>query len=233
MAFPLLNTILIIIITTIILVILYKLFFGKNKKAKKNTLMIMGPSGSGKTTFFYHLIGQKNIQTVISMQINKVQNFASKVLSDINTYDIIDIPGTGYFKEKIMEFLPFSIVVLVFIDSTQKNSIIQAAEYLYDLLNSDKYSEDIHLFICCNKQDGGFPKSKKMIENELNKEIENLIKIKQKNNLEEKEQIGTLFQMKGKFSFNMFSNVTFLETDMKSEYASVIKKLKDTLELEQ
>ena len=233
MAFPLLNTILIIIITTIILVILYKLFFGKNKKAKKNTLMIMGPSGSGKTTFFYHLIGQKNIQTVISMQINKVQNFASKVLSDINTYDIIDIPGTGYFKEKIMEFLPFSIVVLVFIDSTQKNSIIQAAEYLYDLLNSDKYSEDIHLFICCNKQDGGFPKSKKMIENELNKEIENLIKIKQKNNLEEKEQIGTLFQMKGKFSFSMFSNVTFLETDMKSEYASVIKKLKDTLELEQ
>jgi len=233
MAFPLLNTILIIIITTVILAVLYKLFFGKNKKVKKNTLMIIGPSCSGKTTFFYHLIGQKNIQTVISMQINKVENFASKVLSDINTYDIIDIPGTGYFKEKIMEFLPFSIVVLVFIDSTQKNSIIQAAEYLYDLLNSDKYSEDIHLFICCNKQDGGFPKSKKMIENELNKEIENLIKIKQKNNLEEKEQIGTLFQMKGKFSFNMFSNVAFLETDMKSEYASVIKKLKDTLELEQ
>ena len=233
MAFPLINTILIIIITTIIFIILYKLFFGKNKKAKKNTIMIIGPSGSGKTTFFYYLISQKTIQTVISMQINKVQNFASKILSDINTYDIIDIPGTGYFKEKIIEFLPFSIVILIFIDSTQKNSIIQAAEYLYDLLNSDKYSEDIKLFICCNKQDGGFPKSKKMIENELNKEIENLIKIKQKNNLEEKEQIGTLFQMKGKFSFKMFSNIAFLETDMKSEYASVIKKLQDTLELEQ
>ena len=233
MAFPLLNTIIIIIISTVILIVLYKLFFGKNKKPKKNALMIIGPSGSGKTTFFYYLLGQKNIQTVISMQINKVENFALKILSDINTYDIIDIPGTGYFKEKIIEFLPFSIIILIFIDSTQKNSIIQAAEYLYDLLNSDKYSEDIHLFICCNKQDGGFPKSKKMIENELNKEIENLIKIKQKNNLEEKEQIGTLFQMKGKFSFSMFSNVTFLETDMKSEYASVIKKLKDTLELEQ
>jgi signal recognition particle receptor subunit beta len=233
MAFPLLNTILIIIISTVILIVLYKLLFGKNKKVKKNTLMIIGPSGSGKTTFFYYLLGQKNIQTVISMQINKVENFASKILSNINTYDIIDIPGSGYFKEKIIEFLPFSIIILVFIDSTQKSSIIQTAEYLYDLLNSDKYNEDIHLFICCNKQDGGFPKSKKMIENELNKEIENLIKIKQKNNLEEKEQIGTLFQMKGKFSFNMFSNVTFLETDMKSEYASVIKKLKDTLELEQ
>ena len=232
MVFPLLNTLLLIIITTLILIVIYKLFFNKNKKAKKNSIMILGPSGSGKTTFFYFLLGHKNTQTVVSMQINKVENFASKALLDINKYDIIDIPGTGYFKEKILDFLPLTIIALVFIDSTQKNSIIQAAEYLYDILNSDKYNEEIHFYICCNKQDAGFPKSKKMIENELNKEIENLIKIRQKNNLEEKEQIGTLFQMKGKFSFNKFSNITFLETDMKSEYSSVIKKIKDVLEVE-
>ena len=232
MVFPLLNTFLLIIITTIILIVVYKLFFNKNKKTKKNSIIIFGPSGSGKTTFFYYLLCHKNIQTVVSMQINKVENFISKVLSDINKYDIIDIPGTGYFKEKILDLLPSTIIGLVFIDSTQKNSIIQAAEYLYDILNSDKYNEEIQFFICCNKQDDGFPKSKKMIENELNKEIENLIKIRQKNNLEEKEQIGTLFQMKGKFSFNKFLNITFLETDMKSEYSSVIKKIKDVLEIE-
>ena len=194
MAFPLLNTIIIIIITSIILIVLYKLFFGKSKKEKRNSIMIIGPSGSGKTTFFYHLLGHKNIQTVVSMQINKIENFASELISNINTYDLIDVPGTGYFKDKIMELLPSSIILLIFIDSTQKNSIIQAAEYLYDILNSDKYNEDLNLYVCCNKQDGGFPKSKKMIENELTKEIENLIKIKQKNNLEDKEQIGTLFQ---------------------------------------
>ena len=229
MVFPLLNTVLLIIVTTIILVILYKVFFGKSKKAKKNSIMIIGPSGSGKTTFFYHLLGQKNIQTVVSMQINKVENFASELISNINNFDLIDVPGTGYFKDKIMELLPCSIILLLFIDSTQKNSIIQAAEYLYDILNSDKYNEDLNFFVCCNKQDGGFPKSKKMIENDLTKEIENLIKIKQKNNLDDKEQIGTLFQIKGKFTFKMFSNVTFLETDIKSEYKNVINKIKDTL----
>ena len=232
MAFPLLNTVVLVLITTLVLIVIYKLFFNKNKKTKKNSIMILGPSGSGKTTFFYYLIGHKNTQTVVSMQINKVENFASKVLSDINKYDIIDIPGTGYFKEKILDLLPSTIIALVFIDSTQKNSIIQAAEYLYDILNSDKYNEEIQFFICCNKQDEGFPKSKKMIENELGKEIENLIKIRQKNNLDEKEQIGTLFQMKGKFSFNKFSNIAFLETDIKSEYSSVIKKIKDGLEVE-
>ena len=230
MSFTLLNTVLVLIITTIVLIVLYKLLFGKNKKAKKNSIMIIGPSGSGKTTFFYYLLGHKNIQTVVSMQINKVENYGTELFSNINKYDIIDVPGTGYFKDKIMELLPFSIILLLFIDSTQKNSIIQAAEYLYDILNSDKYNEELIIYVCCNKQDGGFPKSKKMIENELIKEIENLIKIKQKNNLDDKEQIGTLFQIKGKFTFKMFSNVTFLETDMKSEYKTVINKIKDTLE---
>ena len=230
MSFTLLNTVLLIIVTTIVLIILYKLLFGKNKKAKKSSIMIIGPSGSGKTTFFYYLLGHKNIQTVVSMQINKVENYGTELFSNVNKYDIIDVPGTGYFKDKIMELLPFSIILLVFIDSTQKNSIIQAAEYLYDILNSDKYNEELIIYVCCNKQDGGFPKSKKMIENELTKEIENLIKIKQKNNLDDKEQIGTLFQIKGKFTFKMFSNVTFLETDMKSEYKNVINKIKDALE---
>ena len=68
----------------------------------------------------------------------------------------------------------------------------------------------MNLCICCNKQDADFPKSKKMIENELNKEIENLIKIKQKNNLEEKEQIGTLFQMKAIFTTSQDDKVTWI-----------------------
>jgi len=231
MVFPLLNTIILIIVTTVVLLILYKLFFDKNKKQKKNSIMIIGPSGSGKTTFFYHLLGHKDIQTVVSMQINKVDNYSNELLSNINSYDIIDVPGTGYFKDKIMELLPNTVILLLFIDSTQRNSIVQAAEYLYDILNSDKFTDEINIFICCNKQDAGFPKSKKMIENELKKEIENLIKIKQKNNLEDKEQIGTLFQMKGKFSFSMFNNLSFFETDIKSQYQSVLKKIKDTLEV--
>ena len=225
------NTILVITISTIVLILIFRCLFSKSSSKRRNTIMIIGPSLSGKTTFFYHLLGQKNSKTVVSMQINKVENYSCELISNINTYNIIDIPGTGYFKDKILDYLNDTLILLLFIDSTEKNSIVQAAEYLYDILNSDKLNDDLKIFICCNKQDAGFPKSKKMIENELSKELENLIKIKQKNNLEDKEQIGTLFQSKGKFSFKSFDNVSFLETDKKSEYQSVIKAIKDALEI--
>ena len=225
------NTILVITISTIVLILIFRCLFSKSSSKRRNTIMIIGPSLSGKTTFFYHLLGQKNSKTVVSMQINKVENYSCELISNINTYNIMDIPGTGYFKDKILDYLNDTLILLLFIDSTEKNSIVQAAEYLYDILNSDKLNDDLKIFICCNKQDAGFPKSKKMIENELSKELENLIKIKQKNNLEDKEQIGTLFQSKGKFSFKSFDNVSFLETDKKSEYQSVFKNIKNALQI--
>jgi len=225
------NTILVITISTIVLILIFRCLFSKSSSKKRNTIMIIGPSLSGKTTFFYYLLGQKNSKTVVSMQINKVENYSCELISNINNYNIMDIPGTGYFKDKILDYLNDTLILLLFIDSTEKNSIVQAAEYLYDILNSDKLNDDLKIFICCNKQDAGFPKSKKMIENELSKELENLIKIKQKNNLEDKEQIGTLFQSKGKFSFKSFDNVSFLETDKKSEYQSVIKNIKNALQI--
>ena len=225
------NTMLLIIISTIILLLIFRFLFSKGKTNKRNTIMIIGPSLSGKTTFFYHLLGQKNSKTVVSMQINKVENYPCELISKINRYNIMDIPGTGYFKDKIIDYLNDTLILILFIDSTEKNSIIQAAEYLYDILNSDKLNDDLKILICCNKQDAGFPKSKKMVENELSKEIENLIKIKQKNNLEDKEQIGTLFQSKGKFSFKTYDNVSFIESDMKSEYQSIIKNIKNILQI--
>ena len=225
------NTILVITISTIVLILIFRCLFSKSSSKRRNTIMIIGPSLSGKTTFFYHLLGQKNSKTVVSMQINKVENYSCELISNINNYNIMDIPGTGYFKDKILDYLNDTLILLLFIDSTEKNSIVQAAEYLYDILHSDKLNDDLKIFICCNKQDAGFPKSKKMIENELSKELENLIKIKQKNNLEDKEQIGTLFQSKGKFSFKSFDNVSFLETDKKSEYQSVIKNIKNALQI--
>lgn len=75
-----------------------------------------------------------------------------------------------------------------------RHNVTLAAEYIYDILNSDQFSENVPILIACNKQDTKFPKSKKIVEMELNGEIENIKNIKQKNNLDEDAaQIGSLF----------------------------------------
>lgn len=72
--------------------------------------------------------------------------------------------------------------------------MVLGAEYLYEILNNDQFNEDVPIVIACNKQDTKFPKSKKIVEMELNNEVENIKNIKQKNNLEEDaSQIGSLF----------------------------------------
>ena len=110
------NTILIITISTIILILIFRFLFSKGSSKKRNTIMIIGPSLSGKTSFFYHLLGQKDSKTVVSMQINKVENYSCELISNINRYTIMDIPGTGYFKDKILDFLDNVLILLLFID---------------------------------------------------------------------------------------------------------------------
>ena len=156
--------------------------------------MIIGPSQSGKTTFFYYLIGNENQKTIMSMKPNELNDMKISFLN--NKYDIIDYPGTGYYQEMIINKIIQTKIILLFIDSSDKNSIVQSAKYIYDILNSDKFDLDTNLVICCNKQDNNFPKTKKIIEDELNKEIENLKIIKQKNNLEDSVNMGYIFQMK-------------------------------------
>jgi hypothetical protein len=70
-----------------------------------------------------------------------------------------------------------------------------------------------------------FPKTKKIIESELNNEIENIKLIKQKNNLDESNQMGSLYSMKAKFNFNNFKNVHFVECDKISQYNSLIEDI--------
>jgi signal recognition particle receptor subunit beta len=165
----------------------------------------------------------------MSMDVNLVEKFNISSIEDIVSLDVMDIPGQGFFKTKILDTLPNAKTIIVFIDSTDKESITRAADYLYDVINSEYFDEFTPIIIACNKQDLKFPKTKKIIESDLNNEIENVKQIKQKNNLEETSQMGTLFSMRTKFNFNMFKNIQFVETDKTNGYESLINLLKSSI----
>lgn len=163
------------------------------------------------------------------MNINEVENQILPILEDKGQLSLLDIPGQGFYKQKVLDNLSNSKIIILPIDSTEKQSISTAAEYIYDILNSDQLDEDIPIIIACNKQDSKFPKSKKIIESELCNEIENIKQIKQKNNLEDSSQFGTLFSMKAKFSFSIFKNISFVECDRPSGYLSLITLIRQLI----
>ena len=165
----------------------------------------------------------------MSIDFNIVEKFTIPSLQDKGSLDVIDVPGQGFFKIKIIQTLPNSKAVVLFLDSSDKESISRAAEYIYEVLNSEQMNDFTPFIIACNKQDLKFPKSKKIIESDLNNEVENIKAIKQKNNLEETSQMGALFSMRTKFNFSMFKNVHFVETDKNSGFKSVIDLLNNLI----
>jgi signal recognition particle receptor subunit beta len=165
----------------------------------------------------------------MSMDVNLIEKFNIPTMEEAGSLDVMDIPGQGFFKTKILDTLPNAKAIVVFLDSTDKESITRAADYFYDVLNSEHFDEFTPIAIACNKQDLKFPKTKKIIESDLNNEIENVKQIKQKNNLEETSQMGALFSMRTKFNFNMFKNIQFVETDKTSGYESLINILKSSI----
>ncbi len=62
---------------------------------------------------------EEKIDTITSMEINEYHNYNSEIFQN-NQINLIDIPGHGFFKLKIMELLPSAKLFLLFVDSADK-----------------------------------------------------------------------------------------------------------------
>jgi hypothetical protein len=52
------------------------------------------------------------------MELNTVENYEIKALN--NKYSLVDIPGHGFYRSKIIEQLLNSKLIILFIDSSDK-----------------------------------------------------------------------------------------------------------------
>lgn len=179
----------------VLLAVLLYILLGRKKSTRRDNIIICGPNLSGKTSFFYYLISNKSQMTVTSMKINEhgsiylVPGEKSKYVNNV-----MDIPGIGFFRNKVKEGIENAKLVLLFIDSSDKKSLNEASEYAYDVINSEFFDENVHLIVVCNMTDKKFAKGKQLLQSELENEIDSKKKIKQKNNLEDQtEQMGKLF----------------------------------------
>ena len=126
---------------------------------------------------------------------------------------VLDIPGHFHFREQLKDTCEIAKAIIIVIDSKEKylSSILpirekyaEAAEILYDIINKvTLLDHKVAVLVACNKQDLQFAKKLTSVESELEKEIEELRKVKRATQVDEVNQkIGYLEDLKKKFSFN-------------------------------
>ncbi|XP_076146151.1 signal recognition particle receptor subunit beta [Alosa pseudoharengus] len=157
----------------IITIVLLKFLWGS--KTTRNAVLLVGLSDAGKTLLFSRLLlGKfKRTQTSIaeSSAIYKAKNDRG------SSWTLVDLPGHESLRPQYLEKFKASARALVFVvDSALfQKEVRDVAEFLYSLLTDSVVAKNApSLLVACNKQDIKMTKSAKLIQQQLEKELNTL-----------------------------------------------------------
>jgi len=94
------------------------------------------------------------------------------------------------------------------LDSKDRDTIGQATEIFYELLNSCRtiVDEQIPVLIVCNKQDSDMAQRATALETELEKELNDLKRIKAATKDTDKQFVGYMEKLSGMFHFTQLAD---------------------------
>ncbi|XP_076337064.1 signal recognition particle receptor beta isoform X2 [Tachypleus tridentatus] len=154
------------IFVVIITVVLFWIV-GRRKNLQRGVL-IVGLSGAGKTLLFSRLVASKNVETYTSMK----ENSSSYKVLNKGVLKLIDVPGNERLRSKYLD------------------EFKSCARLLYTILGDSVVSYNCPPFlIICNKQDETMAKSSKVIQSQLEKEI-NMLRVTKNARLDSIDDTG-------------------------------------------
>ncbi|XP_057401392.1 signal recognition particle receptor subunit beta isoform X1 [Balaenoptera acutorostrata] len=149
--------------------------FIRSRRSSQRAVLLVGLCDSGKTLLFVRLLTglYRDTQTSItdSSAVYRVNNNRGTSLT------LIDLPGHESLRLQFLERFKASARAIVFVvDSAAfQREVKDVAEFLYQvLLDSIGLKNTPSFLIACNKQDITMAKSAKLIQQQLEKEINTL-----------------------------------------------------------
>ncbi|XP_063063351.1 signal recognition particle receptor subunit beta [Engraulis encrasicolus] len=157
----------------IITVVLLKFLFGG--KSSRNSVLLVGLCDGGKTLLFSRLLlgGFKRTQTSIAESTATYKTKGDRGAS----WTLVDLPGHESLRPQFIEKFKASARALVFVvdSAVFQKEVRDVAEFLYSLLTDSTIVNNTHsLIVACNKQDIKMTKSAKLIQQQLEKELNTL-----------------------------------------------------------
>lgn len=120
----------------------------------KNISFISCKHESKILLLFLQVALQNKQETVSSLNTNDVIIHVATEGARSKNLRVLDIPGHGTFRQYILQRLNDAIGIIVVIDSANRQSIVQASDFIYDVLNSQTMqNKNLPLLLACNKQD--------------------------------------------------------------------------------
>ncbi|XP_064459268.1 signal recognition particle receptor subunit beta-like [Ornithodoros turicata] len=172
-----LSAVIVILLTTILLL--------RKTATVRRAVLIVGLSDSGKTLLYSQLVAQKKVETYTSMKENK----SSVDIPKKAPLNLVDLPGNNRIRAKFFDnFKSLARAVIFVVDSSSfSRDVRDVAELLYSLLCDGAISQHCPPFlIVCNKQDEAMAKSSKVVQSQLEKEM-NVLRSTQVSALESTE----------------------------------------------
>uniref|UniRef100_A0A1A8GHG2 Signal recognition particle receptor subunit beta n=1 Tax=Nothobranchius korthausae TaxID=1143690 RepID=A0A1A8GHG2_9TELE len=144
-------------------------------KTVQSAILLVGLCDSGKTLLFIRLLSGKFKRTQTSITDSSAPYRAKNERS--SSWTLIDLPGHDSLRFQYLEKFKSSARAIVFvIDSAIfQKEVRDVAEFLYMLLTDTVISRNTPtLLVACNKQDITMAKSAKLIQHQLEKELNTL-----------------------------------------------------------
>ncbi|XP_050821199.1 serotransferrin [Gopherus flavomarginatus] len=166
-------SVLLALLAVALTLLVWKLIQGR--KSSRRTVLLVGLCDSGKTLLFVRLLTgtYRNTQTSItdSSAVYRVSNDKGSSVT------LVDLPGHESLRLQFLERFKATARAIVFVvDSVAfQREVKDVAEFLYQVLTDCTVLKNtLPLLIACNKQDITMAKSAKLIQQQLEKELNTL-----------------------------------------------------------
>ncbi|KAL3861876.1 hypothetical protein ACJMK2_007890 [Sinanodonta woodiana] len=163
------------LLSAIIVVLITVVFFAFIRRGNKRSgVLILGTCDAGKTLLFSRLVNKVYKQSYTSIAPNTGDY---NIPNTNKTLRIIDLPGHERLRlQNLSSYKDLARAIIFVVDSSAiQKEVKEVAEYLYTLLSDNAISTNCPPFlIACNKQDLTLAKGLKVIQSQLEKEMNTL-----------------------------------------------------------
>ncbi|XP_063296983.1 signal recognition particle receptor subunit beta [Pelobates fuscus] len=170
---PTVLSVVVALVVVLISLLLWKLL--KRSRTSRRAVLLLGVCDSGKTLILSRLLTGKYKMTQMSIS---ALSATYRVKSDKGpSLTLVDIPGYESLRLHFLEQYKAAARGLLFVvdSSAFQREVKEVAELLYQLLTDGAVLENtLPVLIACNKQDISMAKSAKLIQQQLEKELNTL-----------------------------------------------------------